>query len=380
MISILTLLYLLLVPLGVMQLAKRWTWIDKVTPMTILYIIGLLMGNTLFFDLEIADVCQTVSNLAVPLCLPLMLFGCNLKNWSTPNALKAFLTGLLSILVVTVAGFFIFGGISDQISPTEFAKVTAVSTGIYTGGIPNIAAISKGVNLSDNLYIIITSYDLIATGCYLIFVIFFGKTLFRKLLPVRSVEQPTAPAADGDGTQLRPDSWKKKLLLAGLTLLLAGVSYTVTLLVCGQLNIAVLILILTTLSLLMAQVKQVNQQSSSFDMGLYVVYVFCLAIASMVNIQEIKIFDYLNILGYIFFVIFGSIVLQVILAKIVKLDGDTIMVSSVALINSPPFVPMVAGLLGNKQVILTGISIGLLGYALGNYLALALYQLLLLLL
>ena len=36
-----TIIYLLGVPLLVMQLAKRWTWIDKVSPMTVLYIIGL---------------------------------------------------------------------------------------------------------------------------------------------------------------------------------------------------------------------------------------------------------------------------------------------------------------------------------------------------
>lgn len=52
------------------------------------------------------------------------------------------------------------------------------------------------------------------------------------------------------------------------------------------------------------------------------------------------------------------------------------MVSSVALINSPPFVPMVAGVLGNKNVVITGIAVGLLGYALGNYLGIGLWWLL----
>lgn len=375
MMTILTILYLLLVPMGVMALAKRWTWIDKVTPMTVLYVIGLAMGNTIMTDSTISSTCSTISNLAVPLCLPLMLFGCSLKNWSTPNALKAFLCGLIAIIVVTISGFFIFGNLGNNISHEEFAKVTAVSTGIYTGGIPNIAAIAKGVNLSDNLYIIITSYDLIATGCYLIFVIFFGKTVFRRLLPPKEIANDTI---EESATEAK-DTWQKKLMLGALTLATAGISYGITTLLCGELNIAVLILTLTTLSLLLAQIRPVHEQHSSFDMGLYVVYVFCLAIATQVNIHELQILAHLNILWYIFFVIFGSIVLQVLLAKLFKLDGDTVMVSSVALINSPPFVPMVAGILKNKQVIITGISIGLLGYAVGNYLALGLYQLLLLL-
>ena len=59
-----------------------------------------------------------------------------------------------------------------------------------------------------------------------------------------------------------------------------------------------------------------------------------------------------------------------------KLDGDTALVTSVALINSPPFVPLVAALLNNKEIIILGITIGMLGYMLGNYLGLAVYFLL----
>jgi uncharacterized membrane protein len=40
---------------------------------------------------------------------------------------------------------------------------------------------------------------------------------------------------------------------------------------------------------------------------------------------------------------------------------------------------MVAATLNNKDVVLTGISIGLLGYAVGNYLGIGIYELLLLL-
>ena len=52
------------------------------------------------------------------------------------------------------------------------------------------------------------------------------------------------------------------------------------------------------------------------------------------------------------------------------------MVCSVALINSPPFVPLAAALLNNKDIVILGITIGLLGYMLGNYLGIGLYHLL----
>ena len=39
------LLYLFATPALIMLLARRWTWIDKVSPMALLYVIGLLVAN-----------------------------------------------------------------------------------------------------------------------------------------------------------------------------------------------------------------------------------------------------------------------------------------------------------------------------------------------
>ena len=43
--TLLTIIYLLGIPLLVMRLAKRWSWIEKVSPMTVLYLIGLAVAN-----------------------------------------------------------------------------------------------------------------------------------------------------------------------------------------------------------------------------------------------------------------------------------------------------------------------------------------------
>ncbi len=42
--------------------------------------------------------------------------------------------------------------------------------------------------------------------------------------------------------------------------------------------------------------------------------------------------------------------------------------TSTALVCSPPFVPMIANAIKNKNVILPGITVGIIGYAIGNYL------------
>lgn len=380
---IILLTYLLGLPLVIMLLAKRWSWIDKVSPMTILYIIGLLVGNFIPLSKETLDLNSTIGNIAVPVAIPLMLMACNLKKWSTKKAVKAFLCGLVSVLIVSFAGFFLFHQNNDT---KEFAQVCAVAAGIYTGGIPNASPIAKGVGMSEELYLYVSSYDLIVTGLYLIFVIFFGKTFFRKILPAPKVEDVlSSEKADNienqDSKPPKKASVKQILWVLGITLAIVGIAYFVSTLVSsdGSVNMTVLILTLTTLSIGASFLKPIQEQEQSFDMGLYCVYVFCLSIATACNVSQMDLLGSLSILGYLFFVIFGSIVLQLLFARLLKIDGDTVMVSSVALINSPPFVPMAAALLGNKEVLMIGISIGLLGYMLGNYLGIGLFQLLMLL-
>ena len=79
---------------------------------------------------------------------------------------------------------------------------------------------------------------------------------------------------------------------------------------------------------------------------------------------------------YIVFVIFCSLILSILLAKIFKVDSDVMVITSVALINSPLFVPLIAENMKNKKVIVTGITVGVIGYAIGNYLGIFVSQLL----
>ena len=384
--TVLSIIYLLGVPLLVMQLAKRWNWIEKVSPMTVLYLIGLAVANLLptddgIFSLNTAT--NTLfSNLAVPLAIPLMLMGCDMNNWQIGKAFKVFLSGLLSVLIVTVAGYFIFR--SSYSNPKGFAQVCAVATGIYTGGIPNMGAIKQAVGMPHQTYLYITSYDLIVTGLYLVFVILFGKKVFRTLLgsgKIKSSNAGTQTKSDDESVKVNPfdhEHLKTSLLAIAITLAIAAISYAVSLIASrdGSPNMTVLILLLTTLAIAASFLPPMRKQQHSFDLGLYCVYVFCLAIASACNVREMDIAGSLPILYYLGFIILGSLILQILFAKILKIDGDSVMVCSVALINSPPFVPLAAALLNNKDIVILGITIGLLGYMLGNYLGIGLYHLL----
>ena len=366
-----------------MLLARRWRWIDKVSPMAVLYVIGLLVANLTpwLHDDRLLNFNNLAGSICIPLAIPLMLISCSLTHWSTSTALKAFLSGLTAVLIVSMAGFFLFKGHSD---PQQFAQVCAVAIGIYTGGIPNMGAIAQGVGMDQETYLYVTSYDLIITGLYLVFVICFGKATFRKLL---GHDEPVRQPKTGNVAEL-PQSHPLMRHAAAplLALVIAVVSYLLSTLFSESLSTPMLILILTTLSIaatfipLIRKINRTDQEkgrpSTAFTLGLYFVYTFCFSIANSCDVRQMDLAGSLNILWYILFIIFGSLILQILFSKLMKLDGDTTLVTSVALINSPPFVPLVAALLNNKEIIILGITIGMLGYMLGNYLGLAVYFLL----
>ena len=396
--TVLYALYLIVVPVIVMRLGRHWRWIERISPMTVLYIIGLLVANFTHFSSsdQVGSVTDLFNTIAVPTAIPLMLMSCNLKGWSVGTAVKVFFCGLLSVVACCIIGFFLF---HSPDNPARFAQVSAVTTGLYTGGIPNVGAISQAVGLSNELYLYITSYDLIVTGLYLVFVIFAGKAVFRKLLPPQGInasqEKPKTSnlANDLSNNTIIPrfniTTIVKELWLPFLLTVVIVVVSVVVATLCppsGERNMTVLILTLTTLSIaasLLPLLRRQNQQAESegrqplsFECGLYCVYLFCFAIANSCDVRQMDLSGSLDILYYLGFVIFGSLALQVLLAKMMKIDGDSVLVSSISLINSPPFVPMVAALLGNKNIIVLGITVGLLGYMLGNYIGIGVYFLL----
>ena len=379
----LILLYLFAIPLLVMLAAKRWPVIEKISPMVILYVIGLTVGNVGIVGEGARKLCTDVSNVAVLLSIPLMLLGCDFRAWSAKATLKAFLVGLGSILAVTLGGFFLFHGqaVDAGLSHADFARVSAAMTGIYTGGIPNFAPVAKAVDLPENLFLLVSGYDLVVTSLYLLFIVFLGGRLVRWLFPA-SVPSPTpeegADLPSAETVSAKP-FWRRLANRAagiGVAAVIVAVSYALSLVIPIDNSTAVIVLLLTTFSIALSFWRPLKRVENTFDTGLYFVYVFCLAVATMVSVRDLEFSRYLFILWYIAFAVFGSLALQLLFAKLLKLDGDLTLAASISLINSPPFVPMVAAVLKNNAVILPGIAIGLLGYAVGNYLGIGIFMLL----
>ncbi len=374
-------LYLIIVPYLVLRASKRWPIVNKISPMVLLYIIGLIVGNVGLIGGKESQLCENFSNVTVLLAIPLMLLSCDYKRWSAKSSIKAFFVGLFSVLFVTVAGFYIFSGqaAAAGLGKEEFAKVGASMTGIYTGGIPNFAPVAKAVDLPQNLFLIISGYDIVVTATYLLVIVFFGKQIIRWLFPKEAVSGTSGELFETEQDKIEKLSGKlvvNRLVGVLAAIVIVAVSVLLSKVIPVDNATAVIIILITTISIIASFAKPIKRLEGTFDSGLYFVYVFCLSVATMVNIHEMDFTKYLFILFYIAFAIYGSLLLQIIGAKVFNISGALTLTASISLINSPPFVPMVAATLNNREIILPGIAIGLLGYAVGNYLGIGMFYLL----
>ena len=387
MIQILSLLFYFTIPCLIIYLCRKSPIMNKIGEILLLYIVGILISNLVIFPLGLGDslkgIQDALTSVTILLAFPMILFGCDFKNWKLKKAIIALCIGLVSVVVVDVIGFYIFND-----NQTGFEKIAGLLVGVYTGGTPNLASLKIALDVNAETYIFVHTFDMIISFFYLVFLMSFGIKVFRFFLSHKvtksqscqdSSEQcrdvtPVASAYSGIFTKKH---FPKTLGALGLAILIIGVGMGISLLISGKVdNMLVLILTMTTLSIAALFLPFVRKMEKSYDAGMYLVLIFSLVVASMVDITAIDYRAGANIIAYIAFVIFCSLILSIILSKIFKVDSDTMVITSVALINSPLFVPMIAESMKNKKVIITGIAVGVIGYAVGNYLGIIVAQLL----
>ena len=411
MIQFVSLLFYFLFPSLVIFLCRRYSVLDKIGDILLLYIVGILVSNLIVFPLGLGEsikgIQDALSSVTILFAFPMILFGCDFKNWKLKKAIVALCIGLVSVVSVDIIGFYLFND-----NQSGFEKVAGLLVGVYTGGTPNLASLKIALNVDAETYIFVHTFDMIISFFYLVFLMSFGIKMFRVFLSRRVTESPSRqvemrqlhkndkqevidtsetsrdvstvasseinPVASEPYTGIFTKKHFPKTLGAfGLSLLIVAVGMGVSFLVSGKIDdMLVLILTMTTLSIAASFLPFVRKMEKSYDAGMYLVLVFSLVVASMVDVRNIDYAGGINIIMYIAFVIFCSLFLSILLSKIFKVDADTMVITSVALINSPLFVPMIAESMKNKKVIITGITIGVIGYAVGNYLGIIVSQLL----
>ena len=368
-------IFYFLAPFLVLHLCHKFRYVNKLGAVVVAYIIGLLLGNLHILPANSQSLQDTLTSITIPLAIPLMLFSTNLKQvfLLAKKAIISLFIGLVSVIVLVTTGYFIF---NDSIP--EPWKMSGLLVGVYTGGTPNLASLKLILNVDESQYLMTHSADLVIGVLYLFFLMSAGQRLFGAFLSPAKKKGIASEPLNLDGQDpyygilkrkyTRPLS--KALLLS---LIVVAISYLTSLLVPQSAQMAVIMLMITTLSLALSFWEPVRSIPKTFDLGMYFVLVFSVVVASMVNVSTLA-HGAIPILFYVGWVVFGSLILQLLLSRLFGIDADTVIITSTALLCSPPFVPVVAGALRNRSIVVPGLTIGIVGYTIGNYLGFLLAQ------
>ena len=366
-------------PILIIEAFKRWTIVQKIGTVVLAYAVGIiasLCGVFHFADPAIGatftKLQSTVMNVAVPLAIPLMLFNCDFKLWtkSLPKTTWALVTGIAAVIVASISGYFIFRN-----HVPEIAKVTGMMAGIYTGGTMNFNALGAALNVDRSVMAIVLAFQMVITTPYIFFLLGGGYKIFRKLLPYKDITHKGRMDEDevetNDVENYRGMFEKKNFIGMmkglGLSICFLAVGAGLALLITGTLNELVVILTITTLSIIASFFKPVRELPKTFELGMFFILIFSVIVASMFDINSVS-GGSLYIGGFVLWIIGVSVGLHLLLSRIAKVSGDLFCVCQVGLLCSPPFVPPIAGAMKNKKVLISGIVVGLVGYAIGTYL------------
>jgi uncharacterized membrane protein len=397
-------------PLVIISMCKRWTILQKLGTIVLAYLFGLILGSSGIFPdgsdqyrlalqgrtsipktemdrlvnqgtlsdgdkwvNQIAGV-QDTTQAVILLAFPLLLFSIDVKKW-LKYAKKGFISVVLALvagIVMVTTGFFIW---KDSIP--ESWKLAGMFEGIYTGGTPNFVAIKMMLNVDPALFVVVNTYDMIVGAFLVLFFITIAPRIFRYILPQfteekgiqideSEISKETENLDDFSG-MLTKGVFFQLLKALGFSVIIFGASYGLSLALPKLPQMEVIVLSITTLSILASLFRPINRIEKTFQLGMYLIIVFSLVIASMADLKTMFNIGMVNLILFITWCYFGSLILHLILAKIFRIDADNFLITAAAFIFSPPFVPMVANALKNKNVIVTGLAGGIIGYLLGNY-------------
>ena len=373
MIYILLTVLFCTIPAGVIWLCRRYSWLDTIGPIMVLYAIGIVIGNLPGLPAEMKVLQEMIPNVVIPLAIPMMLFGCVFSRKELGLQVKIVVSGFLSVATAVAGGYLLFGR-----HVAEGAQVGGIISGVYTGGTVNGAALQAIFGIDSRTFVLINSYDIIISFLYFVFLFSVGIKFFRRLYGERhgAISAEDKAEIDRQVALTKQNPYKGLLTREGLkqmgwillaTIAVVGVSAGVALLLPDSWFMTVFILMLTTLGVVCSFFKPIRALDRSYDLGMYLIYIFSLAIASMADFSSLDLVGGVNQLCFMLFAVFVSLAIHAIVCRLMRVDADSMVISSVAFINSPPFVPMVSAAMKNRNALVTGLAAGVAGYALGNH-------------
>jgi len=302
-----------------------------------------------------------------PLSIFYLLLGVNLnsiKKAGAPMIILFVLGSLATALGVLVAWYVVS---PEKVLGEDARVIAGMLAGTYTGGSANFNAVALEYKMQEKgiLYAGTIAVDNVVTTLWIIVTLAIP-TVMQKFWKTRKVSQNTleAPIAEDERIDFRSLIW---LTFMGV------LAYFISEKLSDFFPQIPSILTLSTLGVVLAQFRFVNQLKGSHFLGLYLVYIFLAVIgayceiASVIELKSIGT----TLLVFASISVFVHGVLIVGLGSLFFRDWEMIAIASQANVGGGTTAMALAETFHRNELILPAILVGSLGTALGTYIGFA---------
>lgn len=340
--------------------------LSKVGASLLVLVFGAVLSNVGLVPAT-SPVYDAIAGPVTSLAIALLLLSVNLGDLKLagPRMLGAF--GLA--LVGTALGAFV-GALAFGASIGEHAwRLSGVFTGTYSGGSVNFVSVGRAVGLPDSLWAGATAADALTTGLWMAATLLLPVWLARFYPPVPEELTELPEEREAGQHEHHPFFAPASVSALDLSVLLAT---GLLLLAAADLTARVIpqvpsILWLTTYALVLGHTRAFHRAEGALQLGTMVLQLFFVVIGIWSQVAQIVavgivVFLYtLVVVGIHGVVVFGG-------GRLFKLDPGTLSVASQAAVGGPSSALAVAVAREWPGLVLPGIIVGLVGYAVGNYL------------
>ncbi|MCJ7679633.1 MAG: DUF819 family protein [Candidatus Aminicenantes bacterium] len=368
--TIIQILFILLFPALAIYLKGRSKFFAWLSPIIICFIAGIALANSgLRLD---TGLLTTITEVSIALAIPVLLFSSDFLAWlkQAKMTLLSYSLGVISILVSSTTAYFLFRHSLDQAD-----AVAGMLTGVYTGGTPNMSAVGIALGVKEETFILLNSADVVNGAVYFLLLITVVRPFLGLFLPhFKKTVTHTDKWKQLDAAFMKLSLPRKGVHIGaalGLAVVIFAIAAGISILLKGELVAPLFILGITTLGIAASFFPFIKKLTANYPTAEYLLFVFSTAMGALVNLKNMVAASGSLFLFYTI-AMWGAVFLHIILGAIFRIDRDTLIITSTAGIYGPAFIGPVADGIGNRDVIVPGIAMGLLGYAIGNYLGLAL--------
>lgn len=329
-------------------------------------IAGFILGNTGVLPTQ-APLYSGISKYLLPVAIPLLLFRANINKIvkEAGHTLLAFLIGTFA----TVVGAVIAYNVIDL--PAYQGAFTGTLAATFIGGGMNFAAVSNAMGIPPgDLLGAATAADNIVTILFLLVLATMPSIAFfaDKYDGERKVE-----------TKSEKEAGEEYSRLADYTSVIVAIFIAAILVYAGNIAQEQLgwegagILVTTLLALLYATYapELTAKLKGSFDMGMVLMIIFFASLGAQADLVG-TLDSAPAFFGFVIIIIAVHAVILFTAGKFLKLTLPELVTASNACILGPATAAGLAGTKGWKSLITPGILVGILGYALANFIGVGL--------